>query len=162
VNPVLGLLEYSEERGSRFLRNTRTSLPQCIASQPRKLYFPNIWYFSHGDSLSCTCLFQLNFPRYVTCHRLVNTFMYIPYDTIVDITVKILEVACVCLYCNIHKYKNYKEKARTVDRRHFGQSCHKILLSLSLNLFFSFILLGIWCVMAIQGSGKLFTKCNKL
>jgi len=67
-------------------------------------------------------------------------------------------MACVCVYCNIHKYENYKEKARTVDRHHFGQCCHKILLSLSLNLFFSFILL----VMAIQGTGKLFTKCNKL
>ena len=68
----------------------------------------------------------------------------------------------MCVYCNIHKYKNYKEKARTVDRHHFGQSCHKILLSLSLNLFFSFVLLGIRFVMAIQVSGKFFTKSNKL
>jgi hypothetical protein len=86
-------------------------------------------------------------------------FFHIPGDTIVDITVKLLQMACVCLYCNIHKYKDYKEKARTVDRNRFSQSCHKILLSLSLNLFF---FLSTRLVMAIQGYGKLFTNCNKL
>ena len=65
------------KRHSRFLRNTRTCLPQCIASHPRKLYSPNIYYCSHGDSLPCTCLIQLNFPMYVTCLRFVNSSLYI-------------------------------------------------------------------------------------
>ena len=61
---VLGLLQYSEERGSKFPRNIRTYLPWYMGSQPIKSYSSSILYFPHGDSLSYTCLIQLNFPRY--------------------------------------------------------------------------------------------------